>query len=205
VPKSIIHKAGRLTPSEWIVVKKHSVDGEKILREEGVDPICSRVAFEHHMRYDMRGYPTPKKGYKPHKSSHIIRIADSYDALTTKRPYRKQMGPYGAIKMMYKSRGAEFHPQILDVFYNVLGNVPIGSVLKLNTGETVLVIDIDKKQGMLPRVRVLKDEKGKDVESGRIIDLNEKGSDGKTPLREIVEIVDQHVRDVNVGSYLVQV
>lgn len=202
VPREIIHKTKRLTPSEWLLVKKHPIDGERILREEGVDVLSRRVAYEHHMRYDMRGYPKPKSGHQMHTASHIVRIADSYDALTTKRPYRKQMGPYGAIRMMFKYRGGEFHPGILDVFYSLLGNVPIGSVLKLSTGETALVIDINKTPEGLPLVRILTDAAGKPIGREIILDLNEKTPDGKTYVREITEIIDQQTRDVDVGSYV---
>ena len=129
VPREILLKESRLSPSEWIAVKKHPVDGERILREEGVDQRYRAVAYEHHMRFDRGGYPVPKPGHEISRASHIIRIADSYDALTTKRPYRKQLNPYEAIKLMVKTRGTECHPEYLDVFLRVLGNIPLGSVL----------------------------------------------------------------------------
>lgn len=204
IPKEIIHKTARLTPAEWLVVKKHPVHGEEILRDEGIDSICRRVAYEHHMRYDMAGYPLPKHGRKLHIASHIVRIADSYDALTTKRPYRKQLSPYGAIRMMFEDKGAEFHPRVLDVFYSVLGNVPIGSVLKLSTGETALVIDINKSHGGLPLVRILRDGADNAVTDDIVIDLNEKSSNGRTYIREITEIIDQQTRDIDVGNYLIK-
>ena len=203
VKREIIHKCGRLTPPEWQAVKRHPVDGERILREERLDLVTRRVAYEHHMRHDLTGYPTPKKGFEVHKASEIVRIADSYDALTTRRPYRKQVNPYDAIKLMVKGSGSEFRKDYFEAFLRVLGNVPIGSVLKLNTGETVLVVDIIEGTGDLPRVRVLTDASGKPVNDEIIIDLNERDPATNRPTRQIVLIVDQAVRDVEIGQYIV--
>lgn len=204
IPKEILYKEGRLSPMEWQVVKKHPVHGEMILREEGVDLLSRYAAYEHHMRYDLTGYPAPKSGYRVHKISHIIRIADSYDALTTKRPYRRQISPYEAVRLMVKYRGTEFHPELLDVFMRVLGNIPIGSVLELDTGETVLVVVFGEGAGILPHVRVLKDAEGRDVEDETIIDLNEWDKQRNRYKRKPVRIVTSPVRNVDVGKYLVE-
>jgi len=203
VNRDIIHKCGRLTPAEWQAVKRHPVDGERILREERLDLVSRRVAYEHHMRHDLTGYPTPKEGFDVHKASEIVRIADSYDALTTRRLYRKQINPYDAINLMVKGSGSEFQKDYFDAFLRVLGNVPIGSVLKLNTGETVLVVDIIEGNGDFPRVRVLTDASGKPVDDEIIIDLNERDPTTNKPKRRIVLIVEQAVRDVEIGQYIV--
>lgn len=202
VPRDIIHKTGRLTPHEWQYMKMHPVDGERILREEGVGETARRVAYEHHIRYDFRGYPTVRDGYRMLEASHVVRVADSYDALTTKRPYRKQISPYEAIKLMVSLRGEEFHPHYLDVFLYVLGNIPIGSVLRLVTGEKVLVVDVDNKRGELPRVRLLADAEGREVTKEIIYDLNvmEAKMGGERSI--IADIIDNPVRDVDVGKYV---
>ncbi len=202
VPREIVNKTGRLTPSEWQAMKKHPIDGERILREEGLDLMARRVAYEHHMRHDLTGYPTPKAGYAVHQASEIARIADSYDALTTKRPYRKQINPYEAIKFMAKSAGTEFHAEYLGVFLRVLGNIPIGSILRLVTGETVLVVDISGRDAM-PRVRVLTDARGNVMREEVILDLNERNPRTNELLHQIEEIVEQPVRDVDIGTYIV--
>lgn len=203
VPKEIIHKRGRLTPLEWQQVKKHPVYGKRILREERVDMITRRVAYEHHVRYDMAGYPSLKPGYKLIKASHLVRIADSYDALTTRRPYRRQISPYEAVRLMARSRGSEFHPLYFDGFMQLLGNIPIGSILELESGEMVLVVDIGKGDGQLPRVRVIKDASGSVAREEIILDLNEIDPRTRRYRYAIKDVVDDPVRDVNVGKYLV--
>lgn len=202
VPRAILHKAGRLTPSEWQAMKRHPVDGERILREEGLDLVTRRVAYEHHMRHDLTGYPAPRSGFEAHKASEIVRIADTYDALTTRRPYRSQINPYQAIKLMTRGVGTEFHGDYFSTFLRVLGNVPIGSVLELASGETALVVGIGGGGGELPRVRLLRDAEGKELEEEIVLDLNE--IDPKTHQRRwrIARIVDDPVRNVEIGAYL---
>jgi putative nucleotidyltransferase with HDIG domain len=202
VPRAIIHKAGKLTPSEWQIMKRHPVDGERILREERFDLVARRVAFEHHMRHDLGGYPAAKEGFEVHKASEIVRIADSYDALTTKRPYRRQINPYQAIKLMEKGNGSEFRKDYFLAFMRVLGNIPIGSMLQLNTGETALVIGMSGGSGDLPCVRVLTDQSGEEVKGEIVFDLNELDPATNKPKRRIASILDQAVRDVDIGQYI---
>jgi hypothetical protein len=154
------------------------------------------------MRHDLSGYPSPKAGFEVHKASEIVRIADSYDALTTRRPYRRQISPYEAVKLMAAGSGSEFHPDYFSAFLRALGNVPIGSVLKLDTGETVLVVDIIGGSEDLPRVRVLADASGKTVHGDVIFDLNERDPATNEPRRRVVSVVDQPVRDVEIGQYI---
>jgi putative nucleotidyltransferase with HDIG domain len=202
VPRAIIHKAGRLTPCEWQTMKRHTIDGERILREERFDLVSRRVAYEHHMRHDLGGYPAPKEGFEVHKASEIVRIADSYDALTTKRPYRRQINPYQAIKLMEKGDGTEFRKDYFLAFLHVLGNIPIGSMLRLSSGETALVIGMNAGSGELPRVRVLTDASGADVSGEVIIDLNDLDPATGQRRHRIASIIDQPVRDIDVGRYI---
>ena len=196
VPREILRKSGRLTPSEWQAMKRHPVDGERILKEEGFDLLCRRVAYEHHMRHDLEGYPKPKEGFEPHKASEIIRIADSYDALTTRRPYRRQLNPYEAIKLMEKGRGTEFRRDYFDAFLHMLGNVPIGSVLELSTGETALVVGFGTTGNEIARVRLITDASGAPAAEEVVVDLGEIHPATGEPIRRVVGVRDDPIRDV---------
>ena len=201
VSREIIHKAGRLTPSEWQKVKRHPIEGEKILREEGMDILTRRVAYEHHMRHDMKGYPMPKQGEECLEASNIVRIADTYDALTTRRPYRKQISPFEALKLMERGRGTEFHPGYFDIFLGVMGNVPIGSVLVLESGERALVIEIGT-EGRLPKARIISDSYGNEVVDGPVIDLGETVAETGAARFSVHSVSDTPVRDVDIGKYV---
>lgn len=202
VPREIIHKQTRLTPQEWRKVKKHPVEGYEILNENNCEPLIRRIALEHHMGYDRTGYPRVGGNYTVMEESHIIRIADTYDALTTTRPYREQLSPYEAVRLMQEGRGSEFEPSIFDIFMTVLGNIPIGSIVKLNTGEIAVVVDINEYEEDYPVVRLLKDEEGCRVNLEVLVDLREKNSETGEPLRYIDSVMDSPVREIDIGSYL---
>ncbi len=204
VPRRIIRKTEKLSPSEWQVIRRHPVDGARLLKEEGVEEDIWRVAYEHHMRYDHSGYPTSENSREVLEGSQIVRIADTYDALTTKRAYRRQISPYEAIKLMARTRGSEFHPGYFDMFLHMMGNIPIGSTLELESGEKVLVVDISTDKGALPIVRVLTDSDGQPVSEKILLDLNStKSSADREGSYRIKSIENEPVRDVNIGKYLV--
>ena len=203
VPREILHKAGRLNPLEWQYVKRHPVDGAKILREEGSISYVQRVAYEHHIGYNMRGYPTVRKNQKILDASYVVQIADTYDALTTKRPYRQQLNPFEAVRFMQKMRGNVFHPHFIDIFMTVLGNLPIGSLVKLESGETAIVVVTDDGKGNLPSVRLIRDSEGSAVNRNSIIDLNEKDSETGNFLKSIKNVIDTPFRDVDIGEYTI--
>ncbi len=201
VPKKIITKKDRLTPVEWQHIKKHPVNGARILKEEGGDSFIQRIAYEHHLRFDMKGYPALSGNYKVLDESFIVQIADSYDALTTRRPYRKQLSPFEAVSFMQKKRGTEFHPNFIDIFMTTLGNLPIGSMVTLDSGEKALIVDIHTETGKFPAARIIKDSEGRQVKGEVIIDLNEKDPRSGTYLRSIKSVADNPLRDVEIGEY----
>jgi len=203
VPRDIIHKSGQLTPREWLSVKRHPIDGERILREEGADYLTRRVAYEHHMRFDRKGYPMPRDDEQCLEVSHIVRIADSYDALTTRRSYRKQISPFEAVRLMERGRGNEFHPGYFDVFLQVLGNIPIGSVLVLQGGEKVLVIEVGS-EGRLPRVRLLTDADGNEPSEEVVLDLEALDPRTGGPRYRIASVLENPIREVDIRRYLVE-
>ncbi len=203
IPREILHKAGKLTPSEWQYVKRHPIDGAKILREEGSSSCVERVAYEHHIGYNMQGYPNVRKNQKIHDASYVIQIADTYDALTTKRTYRKQLNPFEAVRFMQEMRGNKYHPHFIDIFMTVLGNLPIGSLVQLDSEETAIVVDTDDGMDNLPSVRVIRDSNGFTVSRNVIVDLNEKDSQTGKSIKSIKNVLDTPFRDIEIGEYTI--
>ncbi len=96
------------------------------------------VAFEHHRNYDGSGYPYGSR--KPDILSRIVTIADVYDALTTQRPWRNGFMPDEALGMMTRDTGKRFDPSLMKVFVNTLGLYPIGTLVRLDSGDLGVVI-----------------------------------------------------------------
>lgn len=201
IPKDILHKPGGLTPTEWQYVKRHPAEGAKILREEGGCSYVQRVAYEHHIGFNMSGYPNTGKNRKLLDASYIVQIADTYDALTTKRPYRKQLNPFEAVRFMQNMRGEEFHPHFIDIFMTVLGNLPIGKLVQLDNDETAVIVDTDDCNGNLPSVRVIRDSSGFEVSTNTLVDLNEKNPKTGKYSRYIKNVLDTPFRDIDIGKY----
>ncbi len=114
IPKDILLKNGKLTKEEYEIIKRHPIEGEKIVKP--MDPRAAKIIRHHHEKWDGTGYPDGLKDGQIPLLSRIITIADVYDALTTNRPYRKAFSFKKAIEIMISERGKAFEPGILDIF-----------------------------------------------------------------------------------------
>jgi len=97
------------------------------------------VAFEHHARYDRTGYPLLGYARRPHPYSRLVTVADVYDALTTRRAYRRAESPTRALLTLAKGAGTEFDPRMVDLLVGMVGVHPIGAVLELDDTSLVVV------------------------------------------------------------------
>jgi HD-GYP domain-containing protein (c-di-GMP phosphodiesterase class II) len=116
----ILMKPGKLTNEEWEEIKLHSLKGVKILQpltflNGSIDAIRS-----HHERYDGGGYPDGKKEEEIPLEARIMAVADSFDAMTTERPYRKALSIDEAKEEIIRNKGTQFDPQAVDAFLRCL-------------------------------------------------------------------------------------
>ncbi|MCP2520906.1 HD domain-containing protein [Candidatus Aminicenantes bacterium AC-335-A11] len=121
VPLKILNKNGPLTEKEWNIVQNHPIEGAKFLLEaEGITPLAVQVAYEHHMKYDLSGYPKPKYKKQINIITQMTSISDFYDALVSKRPYRKPLSHEEAIQLIYWKSGTDFNPKLVSNFLNII-------------------------------------------------------------------------------------
>jgi HD-GYP domain-containing protein (c-di-GMP phosphodiesterase class II) len=121
VPAEILNKPGKLDPGEFAKISLHPVLGATHLRKISLGsdlPVI--VCYEHHIRHDRSGYPTPRFPDVPHPASQMTQIADVYDALRTYRPYRTSLDRETAIGILREGRGTEFEPVFLDRFLEMI-------------------------------------------------------------------------------------
>lgn len=118
IDKDILYKSGSLTGEEWAMVKRHPTTGAVIMNASGVLGEVSDIVQHHHARFAGGGYPDPhKKGANIPLGARIIAIADSYDAMISKRPYRRRrMTQKEAIREFERCSGTQFDPQIVSAF-----------------------------------------------------------------------------------------
>lgn len=120
IPDSILQKNGKLTTEEYAQIKQHPSLGKKMLSSISAfnDILC--IVECHHERYDGRGYPHGRKGTEIPEEARIISVADSFDAMTSKRTYRDSLNLFEAVWELKNGRGTQFDPQVVDVFLEVL-------------------------------------------------------------------------------------
>lgn len=119
IPDSILNKPGKLTDEEFEVIKTHPAQGRSILRDiKKLDAIAQWLAC-HHERWDGRGYPARMKGEEIPFSARIVAIADTYDAMTSDRSYRKGLPHEVALEEIKRCSGSQFDPTYVALFVKV--------------------------------------------------------------------------------------
>jgi putative two-component system response regulator len=118
IPDSILKKTDNLEPHEWKVAEIHTIEGARLLRGSASVFLQTgeMIALTHHERWDGSGYPNGISGEEIPISGRITALMDVFDALTTKRPYKKKVSTDEAYKMIVESSGVLFDPDIVEVF-----------------------------------------------------------------------------------------
>lgn len=205
IPNEILNKPTRFTDDEWKIIRKHPAWGVKsLLGLKKLDELTIKsaiVAFEHHMNYDLSGYPRIRKRIELDFFSRIISLADQYDAMTSARVYsRIPMSPDKALSIMMERSGGQLDPLLMKFFINMIGVFPIGTLVMLNTKELGLVYESNQLFASRPRVMVIIDKDGK-RSTGFVVDLTEKNDQGDY-IRSIVKTMDPNKYNINLAEYL---
>ena len=126
IPDSVLNKQGKLTDTEYEVMKSHTVAGGGILDNISTLPDIRIGARYHHERYDGRGYPDGLKGEDIPEVARIISIADAYDAMNSKRVYRNRLPRKVIREEFVRGRGTQFDPHMTDVFLRLFDEHKLG-------------------------------------------------------------------------------
>lgn len=131
VDEIILNKPGKLDEGEWEIMRRHPEIGYRILSASSEFNDLSRAVLEHHERWDGNGYPRGLKGEQISYQARIIMIADSYDAMTSERSYKKPLGQEEAIEEIRRCSGTHYDPEIAKVFLATIGDfVGIGETIQ---------------------------------------------------------------------------
>ena len=189
-PLEVLNKPGKLTEEEFKIMKMHVVDGAHILRRTPEMPaLAPVVAFEHHLRQDLTGYPENIGHRKLNLCTQIVSIADVFDALRSNRPYREGLATARIRSIMGEQGNPAFNQTLLRRFVNLMGLFPIGTIVRLNTEEIGVVTAEHPEDPFRPQVKILFDAEGARLESELLVNTWERDSRGAF-LRAVVESVD---------------
>ncbi len=137
IPESILNKPGKLTDEEYEIIKTHPVKGCSILEPiKAFRNLLPAIRF-HHERYDGRGYPDGLDGTHIPLSARILTVADSFDAMTSSRVYRKSPGVEFALKQLAEHSGSQFDPDLAKAFIEIIEARPHQEIL-LTYGSVLL-------------------------------------------------------------------
>jgi len=125
IPKDILDKKGKLTEEEYEIIKKHPVWGYDTLNTDKSLHKLAKCVLHHHERWDGKGYPHGLVGKDIPLISRIIAVADTYDAMTSERPYRKALSKEIALQEIKKNSGTQFDPEIAHIFINNITQIDI--------------------------------------------------------------------------------
>jgi putative nucleotidyltransferase with HDIG domain len=210
VPLEILHKTGALAPEEWEEIRRHPLRGaEMILRMRGWDPVSAALmegTFEHHLKYDLTGYPRVLRLTKPGLFGRIIALADCYDAMARPRVYRST--PYITERILatfLKEAGRQFDPVLVKVFINMVGVHPLGALVLLNTYEIGIVCRVPDDPALIacPQVCLL-ERTANGYRKGNVVDLAAVDADGNHP-RRIIETLNPQSYEINVEEFFFSV
>lgn len=118
IPDEILKKPGKLNPREWTTMKRHTEIGFEILSRSRAPlfQLAAEVALNHHERWDGSGYPRGLSGSEIPESARIVAVADVFDALATRRPYKDPWPLDVVISKITEDSGSHFEPRLVDAF-----------------------------------------------------------------------------------------
>ena len=206
-PKEILEKPSKLDEMEREIIEKHPFQGAgKLIQFIDLKTLplqAIHVAMEHHVKEDFTGYPRYFKRQSINLFSKIVKIADFFDAVTTKRVYRtSHFTRDEALTLMLAQGEKEFHPLLLREFVKMMGVYPVGSLVALNTGELGVVVEVNPETAFLlkPRVKLITDAAG-NKRDGETVDLSAVDLATQTHSRTIVKVLDPLKYEINIADY----
>lgn len=209
VPVDVLNKSGVLSEDEWRAIANHPWLGVlSLFQMRGAAELPYRsmvVAYEHHMKFDLTGYPRPVRPRGIGIFSKIVAVADGFDAATTRRSYQTDpMTPAAVLQEMRDNPKRGMDPVVVKAFINLLGLYPVGTVVVLDTFELGIVHTVNPNPEMMSRpiVRVVSDTQGNLLFPGTLVDLAERTASGVFA-RTIIKTADPERYGIRVSDYFV--
>jgi putative nucleotidyltransferase with HDIG domain len=189
-PIDILNSAETLSAAEYTIMKRHTIDGAEILRQTPEVPaLAPVVAFEHHLRLDGSGYPAGVTRTSLNVGTMLCSIADVYDAMRSQRRYQQAFPTDRILEVLKRNDGQHFDQHLVRRFVQLIGIYPVGTVVRLDTGEVGVVRQVYAPDPYRPHVRVLIGRDGMLLDRPHDINLWEASDDLPQP-KSIVAPLD---------------
>jgi HD-GYP domain-containing protein (c-di-GMP phosphodiesterase class II) len=201
-PTEILTKPDKLSDEEFRIMKRHVVDGAHLLRRTLETPaLAPVVAFEHHLKQDLSGYPENIGSRKLNLCTMVVSVVDVFDALRSNRAYRAGMATDRIRHIMGQQDGTTFSRPLLRRFVNLMGLYPVGTLIRLNTQEVGVVTQTHPDDPFRPQVKLILDASGERYETPLLANTWDRDDRGKFA-RDVVEAVDGTQMGIDPLTYL---
>lgn len=176
LPESLLQFRGSLSAHEVDLVRSHVTHGLAIVAGSDItDEDVIDIVRTHHERHDGSGYPKGLGGSDIPLAGRMLGIIDTYDAMTSERPYRAAISRHQALRQIYAARGQWFQAELVEQFQVCLGVYPTGSLVELTTGEVAIVMAQNQARRLRPRVAIISTPDRHPVTEFRVMNLMDQG------------------------------
>ncbi|HJU41249.1 MAG TPA: HD domain-containing phosphohydrolase [Vicinamibacterales bacterium] len=201
-PLEILNKPDKLNDEEFKIMKQHVIDGAHVLRRTPETPaLAPLVAFEHHLKQDLSGYPENVGARKLNLCTMVVTVVDVFDALRSNRAYRQGLATDRIKHIMSQQESTTFNKTLLRRFVNLMGLFPIGTLVRLNTEEVGVVTQTHRDDPFRPQVKLIMNGKGEKLETPLLTNTWDRDVRGEFP-RAVVEAIDPEQVGIDPLSYL---
>lgn len=155
LPSAVLSQSGKLSSRERELLEQHPIAGhDMLIRLDRRYEWLALVVRQAHERWAGQGYPHRLSGREIHDFAHVIGICDIFDALISPRPYRRRLLPYEAVHELFQKERTSFPREIMKALVERLSVYPLGTQVRLNSGESAVVIRLNPRYPLRPTVRL---------------------------------------------------
>jgi HD-GYP domain-containing protein (c-di-GMP phosphodiesterase class II) len=204
LPRNLVRKREECSGQDKTLLEQHCKLGVALLSEHpGMHEDVLRIVKEHHERADGSGFPAGLANDQVSRLAQIVGIVDFYDGMVSRRGTRPSMIPHDAVRQLFLAgeRG-QFEKSLVELMIRSIGVYPVGSLVKLNTGEQAVVVGVNPQQRLKPLVKVTTDPQGGSYTTPIEVDLATPSPDHT--VRTVLRVLDPAKERVNMGIHLDQ-
>ncbi len=204
LPRNLVRKRNECSGQDKTLLEQHCTLGVALLSEHpGMHEDVLRIVREHHERADGSGFPGGLGHDQISRPAQIVGIVDFYDGMVSRRGAHPAMIPHDAVRQLFLAgeRG-HFEKSLVELMIRSIGVYPVGSLVRLNTGEQAVVVGVNPQQRLKPVVKVTTDPQGGSYTTPIEVDLATPSPD--RTVRTVLRVLDPARERVNIGIHLDQ-